>query len=104
VTMFEKLQVPVYGIVENMSQFICPECGHREAIFSVDGGKQFAEEIGSSFLGAIPLEPAIRVGGDSGSPVVISQPASASALAFSSIAEAVAQRASIVAFQRSLNS
>ena len=85
-----------------MSQFICPECGHREAIFSVDGGKNFAEEIGSSFLGAVPLEPAIRIGGDTGSPVVISQPASASGVAFSEIAESVAQRASIVAFQSSL--
>ena len=97
VTMFEKLQVPVYGIVENMSQFVCPECGHQEAIFSVDGGKQFAKEIGTEFLGAIPLEPAIRVGGDTGKPVVISHPASVSGVAFSELAESVARQASITA-------
>ena len=95
--MFHKLEVPVIGIVENMSSYICPECGHEEAIFSVGGGERFAGDSDAPFLGAIPLEPAVREAGDGGAPVVISAPASRSAAAFNAIAEQVARQASIAA-------
>ncbi|MHC5067176.1 MAG: Mrp/NBP35 family ATP-binding protein [Planctomycetota bacterium] len=99
VTMFNKLNIPVFGVVENMSQFICPECGHEEAIFSVDGGREFAKEVGVPFLGAIPLEPAVRSAGDGGSPVVLSAPESRSAVAFTALAAQLAAQISTVALR-----
>ncbi|MDA3962829.1 MAG: iron-sulfur cluster carrier protein ApbC [Planctomycetota bacterium] len=101
VTMFEKLNVPVFGIVENMSVFICPECGHAEPIFSADGGQHFAAEIGTNFLGAIPLEPAVREASDNGTPVVLARPESRSAVAFRHLAEQLAARVSTVAMSDS---
>jgi ATP-binding protein involved in chromosome partitioning len=96
VTMFQKVNVPILGVVENMSGFVCPQCGHHEAIFGVDGAQREADDLGLAFLGRIPLEPGIRVAGDNGTPVVASHPASASAAAFTTIAERVAQRISIL--------
>ena len=101
VTMFEKLNVPIFGVVENMSVFVCPECGHAEPIFAEGGGKDYAESAGLNFLGAIPLEPAVRSAGDSGQPVVLDRPESRSAVAFRQLAEQLAARISTVAFERS---
>ena len=70
-TMFEKVNVPVLGIVENMSFYICSHCGHRENIFDNGGGRKAAEELGVPFLGEIPLHTSIRVSGDTGKPIVL---------------------------------
>src|SRR5438132_1560775 len=69
VSAFEKLEVPILGVIENMSYFICPHCGERTEIFSYGGGRKAADEWGIPFLGEIPLNPDIRVGGDTGTPI-----------------------------------
>jgi ATP-binding protein involved in chromosome partitioning len=88
--MFTKLETRVLGIVENMSGFECPECGHLEHIFGSGGGASTAEELGLPLLGSIPLDPAIVIGGDTGAPVVRERPDSPAAKAFVEIAEKVA--------------
>jgi ATP-binding protein involved in chromosome partitioning len=95
VSMFEKLQVPVLGVVENMSYFVCPDCGSRHDIF--DSGKTEARflAMGVPFLGAIPLDPAIRAGGDGGRPVVLAEPERETSRALARIAGHLAQRVSI---------
>ncbi len=90
--MFRRLEVPVLGLVENMAHFQCPACGHVEHIFGADGGRRTADELKIPFLGAVPLDPAVVVGGDHGEPVVRTRPQSASAQAFVAIAEAVMQQ------------
>jgi ATP-binding protein involved in chromosome partitioning len=95
--MFSKVDVPVFGVVENMSEFICPACGHAESIFGSGGARREAEAMGVPFLGAVPLEPAVRAAGDQGAPIVVVAPESRSARAFHEIAERVAQRASMAA-------
>ena len=97
VALFEKMETKVLGIIENMSHYICPSCGHQDAIFGVGGGERFSTESDVPFLGQIPLEPAVREAGDDGTPVVIAAPDSASAKAFMALAGAVAQQASIEA-------
>lgn len=72
--MFEKVEIPVLGVVENMSVHICSECGHAEEIFGVGGGTRMAEEQGVDFLGALPLDMSIRVQTDDGKPTVVSDP------------------------------
>lgn len=71
IVMFNRVNVPVFGIVENMSYFICSHCGQREEIFSYGGGKKVAEQLNVPFLGEIPIDTNIRVGGDVGKPIVI---------------------------------
>ena len=97
VSMFEKVGVKIFGIVENMSEFVCPRCGHVEPIFGVGGAEREAAVMQLPFLGRVPLEPGVREAGDAGTPVVLSRPDSASARAFRGIAERVAQRVSIAA-------
>jgi len=99
VTTFTRFETPVFGIVENMSQFICPKCSHSEPIFGEGGGETFADEAGVPFLGGIPLEPAVREAGDGGTPVVLAHPESASAQAFTALAERIAQQVSIHALK-----
>ena len=89
--MFTKLETRVLGIVENMSRYECPECGHHEHIFGSGGGARTAEELGLPLLGSVPLDPAVVTGGDSGKPVVLERPDSAAARAFFEIAEKVAE-------------
>ena len=72
--MFEKVHVPVFGIIENMSYFMCPHCGERSDIFSHGGARETAERLGAEFLGEIPLNMAIRETSDAGTPIVVSQP------------------------------
>lgn len=88
--MFQKVNVPLLGIVENMSFFLCGHCGERTEIFSHGGGERAAEKLGVPFLGRIPIDPAIRAGGDSGTPIVIAKPDSPQAKAFREIAEKLA--------------
>jgi ATP-binding protein involved in chromosome partitioning len=87
--MFRKVNVPVLGVIENMSSFVCPNCGHREEIFKSGGGHRTALELGVPFLGDIPIDPQIVLGGDSGSPIVAARPDSQAAKAFMAVAEAV---------------
>ncbi len=87
--MFQKVNVPLLGIVENMSSFVCGHCGERTDIFSHGGGERAAEKLGIPFLGRIPIDPAIRDGGDSGHPIVMGNPASPQAAAFRDIAQKI---------------
>lgn len=92
VAMFDKVDVPVLGVVENMSTFICPSCGTRSDIFGHGGARHEAERIGAPFLGEIPLHMTIRETSDAGRPVVVSEPDGPHARAYRDIAEAVANR------------
>jgi ATP-binding protein involved in chromosome partitioning len=88
--MFRKTQVPILGIVENMSVFICPHCGEASHIFGHGGARPTAEELDAPFLGEIPLVPAIRETSDAGTPIVALRPDSMEAQSFLAIAEQVA--------------
>jgi ATP-binding protein involved in chromosome partitioning len=90
--MFRKVNVPVIGIVENMSYFICRHCGEREEIFGHGGGRKTAEMLGVPFLGEVPLDPKVVVGGDSGEPIVIAAPESTAAEAFRELARSVVKQ------------
>ena len=96
IAMFQKTNVPILGIVENMSAFICPHCEKETPIFSQGGGKTAAEKLGVPFLGEIPIDPRIREGGDTGDPMVLTHPSSPAALQFLSVAGVLAQQVSIV--------
>ncbi len=90
--MFRKVNVPVLGIIENMSYFICRHCGEREEIFGHGGGRKTAELLGVPFLGEIPIDPKVVVGGDSGAPIVVLDPTSAAAEAFRQLAAKVVEQ------------
>jgi ATP-binding protein involved in chromosome partitioning len=87
--MFQKVNVPVLGIVENMSGFVCPHCGETTDIFKRGGARATAETLGCAFLGSIPLDPAVVEGGDAGIPIVVAQPDGPHAAAFGDVARAV---------------
>ena len=89
VAMFKKVEVPILGIVENMSYFICPECGHRSDIFAHGGARHEADRLGVPFLGEIPLAMPIRETSDGGRPIVASDPDSAHAKAYVALARQV---------------
>ena len=89
VAMFRKVAVPILGLVENMSYFICPECGHRSDIFAHGGARHEAERLGIPFLGEIPLAMPIRETSDGGRPIVASDPGSAHAKAYVALARQV---------------
>jgi ATP-binding protein involved in chromosome partitioning len=89
IAMFRRVNVPVLGIVENMSTFICPHCGTRSDIFGHGGARHEAERLGVPFLGEVPLALAIREKSDAGLPVVASEPEGPHAQAFRAIAERV---------------
>src|SRR5215468_6089871 len=95
--MFRKLNVPILGIVENMSYFAAPDTGRRYPIFGEGGGQRVAEEFGVPLLGRIPLEMETRKGGDAGIPITVGAPTSAQAAAFREIAAAVTARIDAVA-------
>lgn len=88
--MFQRVNVPVLGIVENMSWFECPHCGKPTALFGSGGGKALADELQLDLLGQIPLYPRVMEGGDAGRPIVVAEPESAAARALSGLAERVA--------------
>ena len=90
IAMFKKTQVPILGLVENMSMFTCPDCGSSHAIFGHGGAKLTAEKLGAPFLGEIPLVPRIRETSDSGQPVSVSAPGSPEAKAFLDLAAKLA--------------
>ena len=92
--MFRKVEVPVLGIVENMSYFICPHCGGRSDVFTHGGAARAAVAMGTDFLGEIPLEMAIRAGSDDGQPIVATDPDGPHASAYRAIAETIWSRLS----------
>ncbi|HEY9791001.1 MAG TPA: Mrp/NBP35 family ATP-binding protein [Candidatus Obscuribacterales bacterium] len=93
--MFQQMGVSVLGFVENMSYFMCPHCHERSEIFSHGGGRTLATEMGVPFLGEIPLETKIRVGGDAGEPITFSDPDHAVSQAFREVAKQLAAQISI---------
>ncbi len=97
--MYRKLNVPILGLVENMSHFVCPSCDHESDIFGKGGGESAAESMGVPFLGRIPIYQPIREGGDSGNPIVLAEPHSAAARAFLAVAERTAAQVSIAALR-----
>jgi ATP-binding protein involved in chromosome partitioning len=90
--MFRRVEVPVLGLVENMSYFVCPHCGGRSEIFGHGGARQCARELGMDFLGEIPLHIAIRETSDAGTPIVAAAPGSPQAHAYMRVAAEVAGR------------
>jgi ATP-binding protein involved in chromosome partitioning len=95
IAMFNHLEVPVLGVVENMSYFVCGHCGERTEIFSHGGGKVVAERMNVPFLGEVPIDPVVRAGGDDGRPVVVSEPDSPAGIAIREIASKVAAAISV---------
>jgi ATP-binding protein involved in chromosome partitioning len=93
--MFEKVEVPVLGIVENMSTHICSQCGHEEHIFGEGGGQRMAEQYNVDFLGALPLDKRIREETDAGRPTVVAEPDSRIAMIYREIARRTAARLSL---------
>jgi ATP-binding protein involved in chromosome partitioning len=100
VRMYQKLNVPALGLVENMSHFICPECRHESDIFGKGGGEMLATELGVPFLGRVPLYEPIRVGGDAGVPITIAETGSAAAEAFRAAARQLAAQLSIASYRK----
>jgi ATP-binding protein involved in chromosome partitioning len=100
VAMYKKLNIPPIGIIENMSYFACPGCGHESDIFGHGGGEQMAGELGVPFIGRIPIYQPIREGGDSGVPLTIGEPDSAAARAFMAAAELMAAQVSLASYNR----
>ncbi len=100
VRMYEKLNIPVLGLIENMSYFVCPNCRHESDIFGRGGGEDTAREMNVPFLGRIPIYQPIRVGGDTGQPIVIAEPDSPAAKAFVHVAEQTAAQVSIASYER----
>ncbi len=100
VAMYRKLNIPTLGIVENMSYFVCRNCRHEADIFGHGGGERMATELGVPFLGRIPIYQPIREGSDSGVPLVVSEPDSPAAQAFTTAAEQTAAQISIASYTR----
>ncbi len=96
--MFRRLEVPVIGVVENMSYFVCSNCQEKHEIFGKGGGQRIATQFGVPFLGQVPLQPRVREGGDAGRPVVVTDPEAPESMAFREVAGAIAQQVSILAF------
>ncbi|MDQ6758805.1 MAG: Mrp/NBP35 family ATP-binding protein [Acidobacteriota bacterium] len=94
--MFQQVRVPILGLVENMSYLVCPHCQERIDVFSYGGGRKTAETMNVHFLGELALDPAVRAGGDSGSPITVGKDSAA----FLAIAQGVIQRASEAAGTR----
>jgi len=90
--MLRKLEVPIFGVVENMGDFLCPHCGRSSRIFSHGAAQKFSRKYGAPLLGEIPLDPAICAAGEDGTPLCLAQPKSAAARALRAVAAAVAAR------------
>ena len=90
IKMFEKVGVPILGIVENMAVHVCSNCGHVEHIFGADGGKKMAAEYDMDYLGALPLDMQIRLQADSGKPTVVADPDGDVASIYKTVARQVA--------------
>jgi ATP-binding protein involved in chromosome partitioning len=102
VKMFETVNVPILGVIENMSYFIAPDTGNRYDIFGKGGGQKLATEYNLNYLGEVPLGMEVREGGDNGVPVVVGKPDSPQAQAFRKVSEEVARQVSIEAMKPEL--
>jgi ATP-binding protein involved in chromosome partitioning len=100
VRMYQKLNIPVLGLVENMSYFACPSCAHESDIFGRGGGERTADAMEVPFLGRVPIYEPIRRGGDEGQPIVVTEPASPAGRAFFSAAEQLAAQVSIASYRK----
>src|SRR3954463_6345229 len=100
VAMYRKLNIPTLGIVENMSYFVCPSCSHESDIFGKSGGEKMAAELGVPFLGGVPIYQPIREGGDSGVPLLVSDPDAPAAKAIVEVAARAAAQVSIASYNR----
>ncbi len=100
IAMFKQLEVPIVGVIENMSYFVCPNCDAKHELFGSGGGERIAETFQIPFLGKVPLQPNVRSGGDEGQPVVMADPESPAAEGFRAVAGAVARQVSVLAFQQ----
>jgi ATP-binding protein involved in chromosome partitioning len=101
VRMYQKLNVPALGLIENMSHFLCPECHHESDIFGKGGGEALATELAIPFLGRVPIYEPIRIGGDTGVPITIAERESPAAEAFRSAARQLAAQLSIASYKKS---
>jgi len=90
--MFQKVNVPVFGFIENMSYFLCPKCGERSEIFSHGGAREWAQNLSVDFLGELPLDIGVRIGSDGGIPITVSDPDSLHGKTFMEIGQKVAQK------------
>jgi ATP-binding protein involved in chromosome partitioning len=100
IRMYQKLNIRPLGLIENMSHFVCPGCGHESDIFGNGAGEGLARAMEVPFLGRLPIYEPIRIGGDAGQPIVIAEPDSPAAMAFRSVAEQAAAQISIASFSR----
>jgi ATP-binding protein involved in chromosome partitioning len=100
VRMYQKLNIPTLGLIENMSHFICPSCQHETDIFGKGGGERLAQELSVPFIGRIPIYEPIRIGGDTGVPITIGDPKSVAAKAFRTAAEQLAAQLSIASYAK----
>jgi ATP-binding protein involved in chromosome partitioning len=100
IRMYQKLNVPTLGLIENMSHFVCPSCEHESDIFGKGGGEVLAQELSAPFLGRIPIYEPIRIGGDTGVPICIGEPDAPAARAFRTAAERLAAQLSIASYKR----
>jgi ATP-binding protein involved in chromosome partitioning len=98
--LFRQFEVPILGIVENMSYFVAPDTGKRYEIFGHGGGKRYAAEMGVPFLGEVPIDPRIAAGGDRGRPLVVAEPDSPAAQTFRELARQVAAKVSVLNLTR----
>jgi ATP-binding protein involved in chromosome partitioning len=101
--MFSKLNVPIVGVIENMSYLQCPHCSEHISVFGKGGGQKISEKFGIPFLGEIPLSPQIMEGSDKGKPVIVSDPDSIQANALRKVAKTIAGRISIIAAELNSN-
>ena len=95
IAMFDKLNAPVLGMVENMSGYVCPHCGEHDDIFGVGGTRRVAEKLQLPYLGEVPLASAVREWSDAGTPIVIADPTAPAALALTRVAELLAAQVSV---------
>ena len=93
INMFQQVNVPIFGVVENMSYYVCPECGHRAELFHHGGARETARRLGVDFLGEIPLDLAIRTTSDAGRPIVVTQPDSPHAESYRQMAAGLIDKA-----------
>jgi ATP-binding protein involved in chromosome partitioning len=99
IRMYEKLNVPPLGLIENMSHFICPSCRTESDIFGKGGGETLAREMNVAFLGRVPIYEPIRIGGDTGIPIVVGEPKSPAAEAFRAAAAQLAAHVAVLALK-----
>jgi ATP-binding protein involved in chromosome partitioning len=95
VGMYRQLNIPILGVIENMSHFVCPHCNESTDIFGTGGGLAMATDMGIPFLGKVPIDTRVRQGGDEGAPIVAAVPDAPAAVAFDDLATKVAAQVSI---------